>query len=408
MVRRIRVGWMVGFVVTSGVAANLVAPVSAQTTGSTSGGTLVWGGRMPQPGETYRPSASAVDMFGISAPATGDPRNPPAESAYAPPPARMIAPQPDPIRQLQSDLVPTPAPARGPIATAAPQPATEAEIFADPGEADVLPPEPPTAADADTLFGGTYIPDEPVLDPWSRLKAVTPGALTEADLPKPQPSPRRQAPRSEIASLGPVPAPALEEPIRRKATPERTPSGWRNMSEREALCRAGLRQLGVEFVDLPPIQTSKSCGIALPIKVTQIAQGVAIRPAATLNCDAAFRISRWVDMEVKPAARSHLGSQVTHLINSSSYRCSRVAGTGGLSQHATGNALDVAGFKLANGDLVDVEKKGIFSPRENAFQQQVRKSACRWFGTVLGPGYNWDHRHHFHLDARERKKTFCR
>ena len=102
---------MVGFVVTSGVAANLVAPLSAQTTGSTSGGTLVWGGRIPAPGETYRPSASAIDMFGTGAPAAGDPRNPPAESAYAPPPFRMVAPQPDPIRQLQSDLVPAPAPA---------------------------------------------------------------------------------------------------------------------------------------------------------------------------------------------------------------------------------------------------------------------------------------------------------
>ena len=66
------------------------------------------------------------------------------------------------------------------------------------------------------------------------------------------------------------------------------------------------------------------------------------------------------------------------------------------------------GFKFSNGSYFEVEKKGFFDFSEKAFQKRVRQSACRYFGTVLGPGYNEDHADHLHLDAKVRRRGVCK
>ena len=133
-----------------------------------------------------------------------------------------------------------------------------------------------------------------------------------------------------------------------------------------------------------------------------------MRPAATLNCAAALRVAEWMRDEVKPAARWKLLKRPTAVINASSYRCSFIAGSRSISEHASGNALDVAGFKFADGSVMAIEKKGFFDFREKAFQSAVRSSACEYFGTVLGPGYNRAHADHLHLDAKQRRRTVCK
>ncbi|HEX2018116.1 MAG TPA: extensin family protein, partial [Aurantimonas sp.] len=184
--------------------------------------------------------------------------------------------------------------------------------------------------------------------------------------------------------------------------------GYRVLPRSEAMCRATLRKMGVQFVDVAPVGKGKGCGIAHPVKITAIAEGVAMKPAATLNCGAAVRISQWVEDEVKPAGRWKMWKRPTAVLNASSYRCSRIAGSRTVSEHASGNALDVRGFQFSDGSLFDVEKKGFFSFRQKSFQSAVRESACRYFGTVLGPGYNHAHRDHLHLDAKNRRRVVCK
>jgi hypothetical protein len=42
------------------------------------------------------------------------------------------------------------------------------------------------------------------------------------------------------------------------------------------------------------------------------------------------------------------------------------------------------------------------------FLHEIHASACRLFGTTLGPEANADHRNHFHVDMAERKfKKIC-
>ncbi|BDA85787.1 hypothetical protein Sa4125_33290 [Aureimonas sp. SA4125] len=243
-------------------------------------------------------------------------------------------------------------------------------------------------------------------DPWDGLKVVTPGAV---------PPPRRETrPRTTYAALEPAglsrrrSAEDGDTPIGRGALEDDTPSGYQAMPQSETMCRRALQKLGVRFVDATSVRSSRRCGIDYPVKVSGISPGVAMRPAATLNCMTALRVAQWMKEEVTPAARWKLLRKPTALINASSYRCSRIAGSGSISEHATGSALDVHGFAFAGGKTVEIEKKGFFEFSEKAFQKKVRESACRYFGTVLGPGYNEDHADHLHLDTRKRRRSVCK
>jgi hypothetical protein len=92
---------------------------------------------------------------------------------------------------------------------------------------------------------------------------------------------------------------------------------------------------------------------------------------------------------------------VVGLIQIASYSCRGRDGNnwGKISEHAFGNALDIAGFKLANGQSVTVVN-GWWGgpPRERAFLQVVFDGACAEFYTVLGPGSDRFHYNHVHVD----------
>lgn len=279
----------------------------------------------------------------------------------------------------------------------------------DAGGEGALPPlDAPREVEAEeSAFGYAATPR---LDPWSGLKSVTPGATSK----RRQVAPVRA--RSAYAVLeGRVPARRVARPKAgwflergRGALERETPTGYQSMPRSEAMCRKALAKLGVGFVDASSIKRSRSCGVEYPVKVTDIAPGIAMRPAATLNCSAALRVAQWMKDEVKPAARWKMLTRPTALLNASSYRCSRIAGSRSISEHASGSALDVRGFTFANGSTMEIEKKGFFSFREKGFQKKVRESACRYFGTVLGPGYNEAHADHLHLDTKERRRSVCK
>ena len=91
------------------------------------------------------------------------------------------------------------------------------------------------------------------------------------------------------------------------------------------------------------------------------------------------------------------------------YACRDVAGSGRRSAHATGAAIDIGGFVLADGRRIMV--KGGWhggSEREREFLRVVQQSACRRFDTVLGPDYNAAHHDHLHLEGVIGTKSYCR
>jgi hypothetical protein len=152
---------------------------------------------------------------------------------------------------------------------------------------------------------------------------------------------------------------------------------------------------------LKPITSrTKGCGIKAPVLVSSV-NGVRLSPAATLNCDAAEALSTWIDDGLQPAFQN----QVTQLDIAASYVCrTRNNKPGGrISEHATGNAIDISGFVLSSGKTMTVA---------NNYGRQIRaaqKAACGTFRTTLGPGSDGYHESHIHLDVSKRGgSAYCR
>jgi hypothetical protein len=144
------------------------------------------------------------------------------------------------------------------------------------------------------------------------------------------------------------------------------------------------------------------CGLAQPLRVSGLLGGrVVVSPTATIGCPLTAALDRWVEASVQPAARHYFGSRVVEIRQIAAYGCRGRNGDrfGAISEHAFGNALDIAGFRLAGGAEITVVQgwwKG--TPRERAFLQAVFAGACAEFYTVLGPGSDRYHYNHIHVD----------
>lgn len=185
------------------------------------------------------------------------------------------------------------------------------------------------------------------------------------------------------------------------------PSGPPPMPADEVSCRRELKRLGVSYRDLSPINEGGSCRIDYPIKVSILPGKIGLKPAATLNCEMALTFAKWTKNELNPAARRRYWSRVKTIHQMSSYSCRRINGSHTMSEHAKGNAIDIGRIELTSGRDIDVEKPGLFAFRTRGFLNNVRADGCEYFTTVLGPGYNRDHRNHFHFDIKPRRRTSC-
>src|SRR5204863_74001 len=78
---------------------------------------------------------------------------------------------------------------------------------------------------------------------------------------------------------------------------------------------------------------------------------VAVSPSATLACPMVSELERWITGAVQPAAMRWFGSPVAEIRQISAYSCRGMNGNprANISEHAFGNALDIASFTLADG-----------------------------------------------------------
>ncbi len=167
------------------------------------------------------------------------------------------------------------------------------------------------------------------------------------------------------------------------------------LSEAPQTCRAVVSE--VNFVRRADEITGAGCGFD---NVGYLRSShLALKPdAPLLTCPMAVASELWLRDVVQPAAQKYLGAQVKSLQHFGTYSCRNVAGSSARSQHATANAIDVAGFVLENGKQITVLKNWNDNDGKGAFLHAVRNGACDIFSVTLSPDYNAAHRDHFHFD----------
>ena len=133
---------------------------------------------------------------------------------------------------------------------------------------------------------------------------------------------------------------------------------------------------------------------------TAAATPVGVQPPATLACPIVSALDQWIGTAVQPAALHWFRQPVVQIKQISAYSCRGMNGdpNAHISEHAFGNALDVAEFDLADGHKISVQYGWHGTPEEQGFLHDVQAAACDQFTTVLAPGANVYHYNHIHVD----------
>ena len=183
-------------------------------------------------------------------------------------------------------------------------------------------------------------------------------------------------------------------------------AAWRSQAE-SACLQSGAVKPSAEVRPMDEVDGPGACGADRPFKVSALgkSQKVPLNEATALNCPMVAAVDSWLERIVQPAAETQFGQPVVGVEHMGSYSCRRVTGGRQMSEHAYMNALDVSGFKLADGRTVRV-KSGWRSAdaAEANFLRAVGEAACDDFTTVLGPGADAAHQDHLHLDLARHSK----
>ena len=171
-------------------------------------------------------------------------------------------------------------------------------------------------------------------------------------------------------------------------------------------CQLRLAKIAA-FHPLPTLVGAGECGavdaVLLDTVILSDQTKIAVTPPATLRCPMAEEVAHWVREDVAPTL-AKIGPPLRAVDDFDSYECrgrNRVRGAT-LSEHGRANALDVRGFRIADGRTVGLTDVNV----DKDWRESIRASVCARFSTVLGPGSDGAHEEHIHLDLAERRNNY--
>jgi hypothetical protein len=224
-------------------------------------------------------------------------------------------------------------------------------------------------------------------------------ARTDPPLPPPRPA---EAP-------SPAPSPADQPQASPSATQADAPAA---APEMEDTCLADLKAAGFEVDSAEQPQASNElCRIETPVRLKAIPvptkPGTAVRLTGQplLACRFADRFGHWVGALVAPVIADIKSTELKAVRTGPGFQCRNRnrAANGKLSVHAQGLALDISAFDLADGSALWIRPEPDAAP--DPALASVRKAACGWFTTILGPGTDKAHHDHLHVDIERHGST---
>jgi hypothetical protein len=175
-------------------------------------------------------------------------------------------------------------------------------------------------------------------------------------------------------------------------------------------CLVQLSTTKAMFSPLPDQYYGAGCATLNTVRLASLRSdraSLALSNLGPVSCPLAETFAGWARFGVDRAAQQILGSPLVKIETMGSYNCRNVAGSDRRSAHSTADAIDVSGFVLADGRRITITGNWTAgTDAERRFLTTIHASACKRFGTVLGPAYNAAHRDHLHVELGGR--AFCR
>jgi hypothetical protein len=209
------------------------------------------------------------------------------------------------------------------------------------------------------------------------------------------------------------PKPSLPEPARENFVPEivlHVPQPPAPRIEITATlpsygddCRDQLARLGADFSVSEDIRGTGVCHVTKPVQLRSVMTSsgrVKLPGTPLLNCAFAQQFVVWLSDVAAPLIAGAGGAKLSSLSTGTSYQCRTRNGdlSGKMSEHAFGNAVDIAGITLTDQRRIEITAVSDPLDRDHRLLAALRASACGYFSTVLGPGSDAAHASHFHFD----------
>ena len=291
-------------------------------------------------------------------PAAKPDNEPPVDDAE--PQSSDVIPVPKDNPQAAAPVTKPAGPVQGPPMPQ-PKPAVPADSVPDdagatlPENADAVPiPEPnPRATSQDKQ--PSQRPAGPVQGPPipPALEASPQDEAPPETVPIPEPNPRTATEKPDETAPADAPTANQPPPPDPRSALRPDPSG--ELPPEEMACRQRLHDLGVKFDNHPAESDPAGCSIPYPVIVKSLGTDIGLTPDAEMNCATAETAARFARDVVSPAAQDVFGQPLKSITHASAYVCRPRNGTQKLSEHAFGNALDIASFTLSDGTTVAVE-----------------------------------------------------
>lgn len=170
----------------------------------------------------------------------------------------------------------------------------------------------------------------------------------------------------------------------------------RRLQHDRGLCEQVLASSSLRYTAVPDSEPAAGCPLQNSVRV----QGSKVRLSSSFlaTCPLAAAYALFERHGLQPAAQAVFGQPVVRIDHFGSFACRNIARSSRRSQHASANALDMAGFHLQDGTRITVARDWQGDGDKARFLRQVRDAACAAFNVTLSPEYNAAHRDHFHVD----------
>ena len=150
----------------------------------------------------------------------------------------------------------------------------------------------------------------------------------------------------------------------------------------------------------PVADSGGACPLNNVVRVSDFGP-VGLNSSFLASCPLALSSALFISQQARPLTKRYTGSDLARIDHLGSFACRNIyhRPDARRSEHATAEALDIAAFRLANGDRVTV-LNGWKAATTQPWLKAMLAASCGYYGNGLGPEYNAAHANHFHLGMR--------